>query len=84
MSLRNVTLTAVAALSLGMAANAQSTTTVTVPLNEPGTQAPVPTGPGTTVTRLPDGSSTVETTGATPEPQAATSAAAAPAATAPA
>lgn len=82
MSLRNVTLTAVAALSLGMAANAQSTTTVTVPLNEPGTQAPVPTGPGTTVTRLPDGSSTVETTGATPEPQAATPAA--PAAAAPA
>lgn len=78
MSLRNVTLTAVAALSLGMAANAQSTTTVTVPLNEPGTQAPVPTGPGTTVTRLPDGSSTVETTGAAP----AAPAPAAPAATA--
>lgn len=84
MSLRNVTLTAVAALSLGMAANAQSTTTVTVPLNEPGTQAPVPTGPGTTVTRLPDGSSTVETTGATPEPQAAAPAAPAATATAPA
>lgn len=46
MSLRNVTLTAVAALSLGMAANAQ--TTMTVPLNEPGTEAPAPSGPGTT------------------------------------
>ncbi|SEH95950.1 cytochrome c1 [Paracoccus alkenifer] len=71
MSLRNVTLTAVAALSLGMAAHAQSTTTVTVPLNQPGTQVPAPTGPGTTVTRLPDGSSTVETTGAGATPQAA-------------
>lgn len=82
MSLRNVTLTAVAALSLGMAAHAQSTTTVTVPLNEPGTQVPAPTGPGTTVTRLPDGSSTVETTGADStdaQPQAADDSTAAPA-----
>lgn len=80
MSLRNVTLTAVAALSFGMAANAQSTTTVTVPLNEPGTQVPAPTGPGITVTRQPDGTSTVEATGTAPQPQAATT----PAPTAPA
>ena len=39
MSLRNVTLTAVAALSFGMAAHAQ-TTTITVPLTEPGAAAP--------------------------------------------
>lgn len=39
MSLRNVTLTAVAALSLGMAANAQ-TTRITVPVTEPGAPAP--------------------------------------------
>lgn len=64
MTLRNVTLTAVAALSLGMAAHAQ--TTITVPLNEPGTVAPAPTGPGTTVTRQPDGTSTVESTGTVP------------------
>lgn len=68
MSLRNVTLTAVAALSLGMAANAQ-TSTITVPLNEPGTAAPAPTGPGTTVTRQPDGTSTVESTGTVPRPE---------------
>ena len=67
MSLRNVTLTAVAALSLGMAANAQ--TTMTVPLNEPGTEAPAPAGPGTTVTRDSDGTSTVETNGAVPRPE---------------
>ena len=68
MSLRNVTLTAVAALSLGMVAQAQ-TTTITVPVNEPGTQAPAPSGPGTTVTREPGGASTVETTGAVPRPE---------------
>lgn len=63
MSLRNVTLTAVAALSLGMAANAQ-TTTITVPMGDPGTAAPAATAPGTTVT-VTGGQQTVETTGAT-------------------
>lgn len=67
MSLRNVTLTAVAALSLGMAANAQ--TTITVPLNEPGTAAPAPSGPGTTVTRQEDGTTAVESTGTVPRPE---------------
>lgn len=62
MSLRNVTLTAVAALSLGMAANAQ-TTTITVPMGEPGATAPATTAPGTTVT-VTGGQQTVETTGA--------------------
>ncbi len=61
MSLRNVTLTAVAALSFGMAAHAQ-TRTITVPMNEPGTAAPAPTAPGTTVTRNPDGTTTIDST----------------------
>ena len=48
MSLRNVTLTAVAALSFGMAAHAQ-TTTITVPLTEPGAAAPAGAPAGTWV-----------------------------------
>ena len=68
MSLRNVTLTAVAALSFGMAAHAQ-TTTITVPLTEPGAAAPAPAGPGTTVT-VTDGAQTVTTTPSAPAPAA--------------
>lgn len=68
MSLRNVTLTAVAALSFGMAAHAQ-TTTITVPLTEPGATAPAPAGPGTTVT-VTDGAQTVTTTPSAPAPAA--------------
>ncbi len=68
MSLRNVTLTAVAALSFGMAAHAQ-TRTITVPMNEPGAATPAPAGPGTTLTRNPDGTTTVDTT-AVPAPDA--------------
>ncbi len=66
MTIRTVTLTAVAALSLGMAAHAQETRTITVPLTEPGAAAPVQTGPGTVVVVNPDGTTSVETTGAEP------------------
>ena len=66
MTIRTVTLTAVAALSLGMPAHAQETRTITVPLTEPGAAAPVQTGPGTIVVLNPDGTTSVETTGAEP------------------
>ncbi|HRO15802.1 MAG TPA: hypothetical protein PLL33_12305, partial [Paracoccus sp. (in: a-proteobacteria)] len=66
MSLRNVTLTAVAALSLGMAANAQEARTITVPITEPGAEAPTTAAPGTTVTLNPDGTTAVQATGAEP------------------